>query len=95
MSAGNFNGYLENMKRVLQQSYKVLKTGGYEALIVGDTRKNGDIQTSLPYLIRTGTEMGFRLEDIFIWKLKHKAGMSIARRGNHIDHNYILIFQKK
>lgn len=95
LSSGGFEGYLDNMKLVLKESHRVLKPNGYEALIVGDIRKNGDILTSLPYLIESGREIGFRLEDIFIWRLKHKAGMSLTRRGNHIDHNYILIFQKK
>ena len=95
LSSGNFTGYLNNMGTVLKESHRVIKPNGYEALIIGDTRKDGDILTSLPHMIETGNNIGFKLKDIFIWRLKQKAGMSVLRRGNHIDHNYILIFQKK
>ena len=95
LSAGGFKGYLDNMKLVLEESHRVLKPNGYEALIIGDIRKDGDILTSLPHFIETGKQIGFRLKDVFIWRLRQKAGMSVTRRGNHIDHNYILIFQKK
>lgn len=95
MSSGGFEGYLDNMQSVLRESHRVIRPGGYEVLIVGDIRKNGDILTAMPCMVNTGAEAGFRLEDIFIWRLRHKAGMSVARRGNHIDHNYMLVFQKK
>ncbi len=94
MSAGSFDSYLANMRKVLGESYRVVKHGGFNALIIGDIRKNGDILTAFPHMVKAGKDAGFRLRDIFIWKLKQKAGMGVARRGHHIDHNYIMIFQK-
>ena len=38
---------------------------------------------------------GFKIEDIFIWELTKKAGMNVARRGNYIDHNYIIVAKKE
>ena len=40
------------------------------------------------------TELFPELKDIFVWVTKGKAGMNVKRRGNFIDHNYILIFKK-
>ena len=94
MSSGGFNTYLQNLDTTLQENYRVLKSGSYNALIIGDLRKNGQILTAVPHLIQKSRDIGFVLEDVFIWKLHKKAGMSVVRRGNHIDHNYILIMKK-
>ena len=74
--------------------FRVLKKEKYACVIIGDTRVNGDIIPTFSYFINYANEKGFRLKDIFIWRMNQKAGMSIKRHGNHIDHNYILIFQK-
>lgn len=95
LSSGCFDLFLTNIDLVLKESFRVLRPGGYQVFIIGDTRRNGDLITALPHVINTSRNIGFRLEDIFIWKLKHKAGMNVARRGNHIDHNYLLVMQKK
>ena len=95
LSSGRFDLFLDNMHLVLKESFRVIKSGGYQVFIIGDVRRNGDLVTALPNIIEMSRSIGFRLEDIFIWKLKHKAGMGVARRGNHIDHNYLLVMQKK
>jgi len=94
ISSSSFNKYLEDMKQVISENYRLLKSKKYACIIIGDIRKNSEIMTALPDLVNYGKLIGFRLKDIFIWKLVGKAGMSLARRGNHIDHNYIIIFQK-
>lgn len=95
LSCGRFDRFLDNIHLVLKESFRVIRSGGYQVFIIGDVRRDGDLVTALPNIIETSREIGFRLEDIFIWKLKHKAGMSVTRRGNHIDHNYLLVMQKK
>lgn len=95
LSSGPFDLFLSNMRLVLKESFRVIRSGGYQVFIIGDVRRNGDLVTALPNIIEMSRDTGFRLEDIFIWKLKHKAGMGVARRGNHIDHNYLLVMQKK
>lgn len=94
MSSGGFTTYLHNLRATMRENYRVLKPNAYNALIVGDIRKNGHILTAVPHIIYTAADMGFSLEDVFIWKLRKKAGMNVARRGNHIDHNYILILKR-
>jgi hypothetical protein len=38
---------------------------------------------------------GHLLEEVFIWVLQNNAGMHIQRKGNYIDHNYILVFHRE
>lgn len=86
--------YMESMEKVFDEMFRVLKSGKYACVIIGDNRKNGDIIPTFSYFIQYAIKNRFRLKDNFIWLMNQKAGMSIKRRGNHIDHNYILIFQK-
>lgn len=94
MSKGRFQNYLDDLKLVIEENFRILKKGKFMSLIIGDIRKNGEILTALPEITLYAKSIGFSLRDIFIWKLVGKAGMSVARRGNHIDHNYIIILQK-
>jgi DNA modification methylase len=94
MSKSNFQIYLDDLKSVVSENFRILKNEKFASLIIGDIRKNGEILTALPEIILYATSIGFKLQDIFIWRLVGKAGMNVARRGNHIDHNYILIFKK-
>ena len=94
MSKGNFKQYIENLKLVLSENFRLLKRKKHMCMIIGDIRKDGDILTALPTVIAHGLSIGFQLRDIFIWKLVGKAGMNVARRGNHIDHNYLVVFLK-
>lgn len=94
LSTTSLNKYMENMKKVFDELYRVTKKEKYAAVIIGDNRVNGNIIPTFSYFIDYATQIGFKLKDIFVWVLSQKAGMSIKRRGNHIDHNYILIFQK-
>ena len=95
ISTYSLEKYMRNMKKVFDETYRVLKPKKYACVVIGDTRRNGDIIPAFSHFIDYGTEIGYRLKDIFIWVLIAKAGMNVARRGNYIDHNYILIFQKK
>lgn len=94
MSKGNFQHYIDDLKLVMDENHRILKKGKFMSLIIGDIRKNGEILTALPEITLYATSIGFSLRDIFIWKLVGKAGMSVIRRGNHIDHNYVIVLQK-
>ena len=95
ISTNSFSKYLAEMQKVFGEMERVLKRGGYACVIIGDNRKDGQIQPTFAYFIQDATErLKFKLKDIFIWVMSQKAGMSVKRRGNHIDHNYILVFQK-
>lgn len=94
ISTNSLNKYMEDMKKVFDEMFRVLKKNKYACVIIGDNRVNGDLTPTFSYFINYANERGFKLRDIFIWLMNQKAGMSIKRHGNHIDHNYILIFQK-
>ena len=93
-SAKNYAEYLKLMKGTFCEAYRVLKKGGRTAVIIGDVRYKGNILTLGADFISLLKEIGFVIEDIFIWVTEQKAGMSVTRRGNFIDHNYIIIAKK-
>jgi DNA modification methylase len=95
ISTNSFKDYMSNMQRVFDEMYRVLKPKKYACTIIGDTRKEGGIVPTFSYFIDYANKIGFKLMDIFIWVLSRKAGMNVARRGNYVDHNYILVFQKR
>lgn len=95
ISTTSMKNYLGSMQKVFDEMYRVLKPGKFMAVVIGDNRKDGNIQPTFSYFIQDATlRLGLELKDIFIWVTKGKAGMSVKRRGNFIDHNYILIFKK-
>ena len=96
ISTTSMKNYLISMQEVFTEMERVLKPGKYMAVIIGDNRKDGNIQPTFSYFIQDATNrLGLELKDIFIWVTKGKAGMNVARRGNFIDHNYILVFKKR
>lgn len=94
LSTTSLQKYMINMEKVFDEMKRVLKTEKYACVVIGDNRKNGEIIPTFSYFINYAQKIGFKLKDIFIWIMSQKAGMNVKRRGNHIDHNYILIFQK-
>ena len=95
ISTTSMKNYLNSMRGVFDEMNRVLIPGKFMAVIIGDNRKDGKIQPTFSHFINDATErLGLELRDIFIWVTKGKAGMNVARRGNFIDHNYILIFKK-
>jgi DNA modification methylase len=95
ISTTSMKNYLGSMQKVFDEMYRVLKPGKFVAVVIGDNRKDGNIQPTFSYFIQDATSrLGFELKDIFVWVTKGKAGMNVKRRGNFIDHNYILIFKK-
>ena len=95
ISTTSMKNYLSSMQKVFDEMYRVLKPGKFMAIVIGDNRKDGNIQPTFSYFIQDATSrLGLELKDIFVWVTKGKAGMNVKRRGNFIDHNYILIFKK-
>ena len=95
ISTTSMKNYLLSMQDVFSEMQRVLKPGKHMAVVIGDNRKDGNIQPTFSYFIQDATNrLGLELRDIFIWVTRGKAGMNVARRGNFIDHNYILIFKK-
>jgi len=94
ISTNSLQKYMKDMKRVFDEMKRVLKPQKYACIIIGDNRHNGYIVPTFSYFVNYAEEIGFKLRDIFIWVTNQKAGMNVKRRGNYIDHNYILIFHK-
>jgi len=87
--------YLAGMRIVFDEMHRVLKPGKRMAVVIGDNRKDGFIQpTFAHFIVDAEQRLGMALEDIFIWVTSSKAGMSVKRHGNYIDHNYVLVFKK-
>lgn len=94
LSTESLKLYLDNMYKVIDEMIRVVKKWKKICLIIWDSRKNWDIIPTFSYFIKYWIDKWLKLKDIFIWVLKWKAWNSIKRHWNHIDHNYILIFEK-
>lgn len=78
----------------INEVYRVLKPGGIFVTIIGDSRDNGKLSHPFTDIISYGEDAGLITKELFIWVTNHKSGMHIKRKGNHIDHNYIIIMEK-
>jgi len=94
MSSNRYRKYVAQVVAALEEATRVCQPGGILSVIIGDTRKDGFLQPTFVDVVSHMRQRGIGLRDVFIWVLSRKAGMNVARRGHHIDHNYILIFQK-
>lgn len=94
-SSKKLDVFLEFMKKTFEESYRVLKPNKRCVVVIGDTRFKGNIITLEVDFINLLKKVGFVIEDIFIWEQNKKAGMNVARRGNYIDHNYVIIAKKE
>lgn len=94
-SAKKLDNFLTFMKKSFQESYRVLKPGKRCVAVIGDTRYKGNLITLQVEFVNLLKEVGFSIEDMFIWELNKKAGMNVARRGNFIDHNFIIVAKKE
>jgi len=63
-------------------------------VIIGDQRNNGFLRHPFTEFISAFENQGIFLEENFIWYLQNNSGMHVLRKGNYIDHNYILVFRR-
>ena len=94
-SAKKIESFMEFMGKSFQESYRVLKNNKRCVVVIGDVRFQGNILTIGVDFVNLLRKAGFKIEDMFIWELSKKAGMNVARRGNFIDHNYIIVAKKE
>ena len=94
-SAKKLNVFLDFMEKTFRESYRVLKKGKRCIVVIGDTRFHGNLITLGVDFINLLKKVGFEIEDIHIWEQNRKAGMNVARRGNYIDHNYVIVAKKE
>lgn len=94
-SSKKYEVFLDLMEKSFIEAHRVLKQGKRMAVVIGDTRFLGNLLTLHVDFVNLLKKNGFDIEDIFVWVLNQKAGMNVARRGNFIDHNYVIIGKKK
>ena len=82
--------FLEKMKQVAQESYRVLKKDKYCAISMGDTRKKGYIIPISFNVMRVFEEAGFRLKELII-KEQHNCSSTNYWKGKSIRCNFLLI----
>jgi DNA modification methylase len=99
---GNISDYYEfidGLKEVFEEVYKVLKPGKWCVIIVMDLRKKNKFYPLHMDVAKMMTGIGFEFEDIIIWDRKQEysnlrpLGYPYVFRVNKI-HEYILIFKK-
>lgn len=94
LSSGTLSRFRLFTKDWISEVSRVLKPGGIFISVVGDSRDGGKLSHPFTDMIAAGEENGLIMKELFVWVTSHKAGMHIKRKGNHIDHNYIIIMEK-
>jgi len=94
MSTDSTNKYLGYVNQMTQQVVNHTANDGRCVLIIGDQRYKGHLRHTFTNYINQFEEAGLILEDMFIWVLQNHGGLHVKRKGNFIDHNYILVFHK-
>jgi len=99
---GNISDYYEfidALKEVFQEIFKVLKPGKWCIIIVMDLRKKNKFYPLHIDIAKIMMEIGFEFEDVIIWDRKQEysnlrpLGYPYVFRVNKV-HEYILIFKK-
>lgn len=82
--------FLEQMKAVASESFRVLKENKYCAVLMGDTRKNGHMIPLSFMVMNIFEEAGFKLKEIII-KEQHNCKATGYWKTNSVKYNFFLI----
>lgn len=82
--------FLEEMKTVASESYRVLKKDKFCAILMGDTRKKGNMIPMSFDVMRIFQEAGFTLKELII-KEQHNCRATGYWKTNSIKYNFLLI----
>ena len=82
--------FLEAMKPVSSECYRVLKKGRFCAILMGDTRKNGCMVPISFEVMRIFQDAGFTLKELII-KEQHNCKATGYWKTNSIKYNFLLI----
>jgi len=102
----SYKDYLNNMKKVFEECYKVLKYGRFMAINIGTVVSKEGMKFVVGDFVRDAESMGFTFRKDVIWNKPR--GQTKWQRGatqfsqnpyplmfnTNINHEYILIFQK-
>ena len=82
--------FLEEMKQVAAESYRVLKKDKFCAVLMGDTRKNGYMVPMSFEVMRIFEDSGFKLKELTI-KEQHNCKATGYLKTNSVKYNFLLI----
>jgi len=82
--------YLDEMKAVATECYRVLKKDKFCAILVGDTRKKGHVVSMSFDVMKTFEAAGFKSKEIII-KVQHNCRATGFWKTNSIKHNFLLL----
>lgn len=82
--------FLEEMKSVASESYRVLKKDKFCAILMGDTRQKGHMIPMSFDVMRIFQEAGFKLKETII-KEQHNCNATGYWKTNSVKYNFLLI----
>ena len=82
--------FLEEMKKVARESYRVLKKDKFCAVLMGDTRQKGYMIPMSFEVMRIFEDAGFKLKELII-KEQHNCKATGYWKTSSIKHNFLLI----
>ena len=82
--------FLEEMKKVASESYRVLKKDKFCAVLIGDTRQKGHMIPLSFYVMQVFEEAGFKMKEMII-KEQHNCKATGFWKTNSIKYNFLLI----
>ena len=82
--------FIEAMKPVAAESYRVLKDDKYCAILIGDTRKNGKVVPLGFGVMQIFLKAGFKLKEIII-KEQHNCKATGFWKSGSIKYNFLLL----
>ena len=82
--------FLEEMKKVAAESYRVLKTDKFCAILMGDTRQKGHMIPMSFEVMKIFQDAGFKLKELII-KPQHNCRATGYWKTNSVKYNFLLI----
>lgn len=84
------NDFLEEMKKVAAESYRVLKKDKFCAILMGDTRQKGHMVPMSFEVMKIFQDAGFKLKELII-KQQHNCRATGYWKTNSVKYNFLLI----
>lgn len=99
LSLMDVEAFINEIRRVASESFRVLKNNRYCSIMIGDIRKNGNVIPLGFKMMECFLECGFINKEIII-KEQHNCKMTDywqkkSRNFLLLEHEYIFVFQKK
>lgn len=82
--------FVEQMRLVASECYRVLKKGKFCTILMGDTRKNGHVIPMSFDIMKNFENCGFKLKEIII-KEQHNCKATGYWKTNSVKYNFLLL----